>query len=130
MTSSRPLKVLAGVVIGLACCFSLTGAAASPDADLTRRTGEIALANWPECEFFVIETKYGFSLATWRSGLWFWDENDAVYGSADETGRHTVLVVGAVMSGEMALEFEETGTNLRRAQKAYYSRCDLQSSAK
>lgn len=118
------LKALVGGVLGLACCLSPTLTAPSPGPDLPRRTGEIALANWPECEFFVIETKRGFSLATWKSGLWFWDDADRIYGPVEETGRHILLVVGPVMSGEMAVEFEETGVDLRRAQTAYYNRCD------
>jgi hypothetical protein len=91
--------------------------------DLTRRTGEIALADWPVCNFFIIDAKGGFSLATWQSGLWWWEENDAVYGPVEGAGTHTILVAGRVMSGEMTVEFEETGADLRRAQKVYYKRC-------
>jgi hypothetical protein len=116
-------------LLGLAFALSASPAS-SLDFDLTRRTGEIALANWPDCNSLVIETENGFSLGMWVSGYWMWDESDRVYGPANQVGRQTVLVVGWVMSGEMTLDLEETGTDLKRAQKFYYSRCHPQTSSR
>jgi hypothetical protein len=115
---------LAGAMsLCLLLLHSQPAALAQSRFDLTRSTGEVVLGHWPDCAFLVIETKDSFSLTTWVSGLWSWDEGDRVYGPADQMGRQTVLVVGEVMSGDMTLDIEETTTDSRRAQKAYYKRC-------
>ena len=120
-------KVRCHLVGALSLCLALlhdpSAALAQSPFDLTRSTGEVVLGHWPDCSFLIIETKDSFSLATWVSGLWTWDEGDRVYGPADRAGRQTVLVVGTVMSGEMTLDVEEITTDTRRAQKRYYKRC-------
>ena len=115
------------LVGALSLCLALlhdpSAAIAQSPFDLTRSTGEVVLGYWPDCSFLVIEAKSGFSLATWVSGYWMWDEGDRVYGPADQAGRQTVLVVGNVMSGDMTLDIDETTTDTRRAQRSYYMRC-------
>ena len=118
-----PLRPFGRGVLALTLLLNPSAALAQSPFDLTRSTGEVVLGHWPDCTFLVIEAKGGFSLATWVSGLWTWDEGDRVYGPADQVGRQTVLVVGMVMSGEMTLDIEEITTDIRRAQKRYYKRC-------
>ena len=118
-----PLWAFGRGVLALTLLLNPPAALAQSPLDLTQSTGEVVLGHWPDCPFLVIETKDSFSLATWVSGLWTWDEGDRVYGPADRAGRQTVLVVGMVMSGEMTLDVEEITTDTRRAQKRYYKRC-------
>jgi hypothetical protein len=118
-----PLRPFGRGVLALTLLLNPSVALAQSPLDLTQSTGEVVLGHWPDCPFLVIETKNSFSLATWVSGLWTWDEGDRVYGPADRAGSQTVLVVGMVMSGEMTLDIEDITTDVRRAQKRYYKRC-------
>lgn len=93
--------------------------------DLKRSTGEIALADWPSCNFFIIHSPHGFAPVTWPSGMWFFDEGDLVYGALDQSGIRLLHTAGTVMTGEMTVEIEEVGADLRRAQRAFYKRCKL-----
>jgi hypothetical protein len=97
-----------------------------PNPDLTRSTGQIALADWPFCDFFIIHTSDGFALVTWQRGMWFFEEGDVVYGALDQSGVRSLHVAGHVMSGEVTVGLEEVGTDLRRAQKAFYKRCKIE----
>jgi hypothetical protein len=114
-------------IIGAAVCLVLAGEMepVPPEPDLTRSTGAVALADWPFCNFLVLQTPKGFALAMWKSGIWFFEETDVVHGSLDGIGAHTIHVTGSVMSGEMTVDIEEAGTDLRSAQKAYYKRCKI-----
>ena len=93
------------------------------DIDLLHPTGEVALDDWPFCDVFVIRSGDDFSLARWRSGMWFWGEADTIFGQAYRAGLQVLFLAGAVMSGEMTVLIEETGLDLRRAQDTYRARC-------
>jgi hypothetical protein len=56
-----------------ATCLFLVGHAEAirPKPDLTYRTGDIALSDWPFCAFLVIHTPKGFALVVWQDGMWF-----------------------------------------------------------
>ncbi len=95
------------------------------EIDLSRKTGEVALTE-PECEFFVIVVGQRFSLASWQSGLWTWEEGSAVYGPIDQQGVHTMLVVGPTLSSKITVAVESTGLALPKAQTMFYKRCGLQ----
>jgi hypothetical protein len=90
------------------------------------RTGDVALDNWPNCDFFVVHTAHGFSLAMWQSGMWIFGEGDQVYGLANHVGQQSILLAGMVMSGQMTVEIEAVGVDLPHAQAAFYKRCKIQ----
>jgi hypothetical protein len=94
--------------------------------DILSKTGDIALDDWPFCDFFVIHTDHGFSLALWQSGMWIFGEGDDVYGPADQVGQQSILLADIVMSGPMTVQIEAVGVSLPRAQAAFYKRCKVQ----
>ena len=97
-----------------------------PDPDILFKTGDIALDNWPYCDFFVIHTDHGFSLAMWQSGMWIFGEGDDVYGPADQVGQQSILLAGTIMSGQMTVEIEAVEVSLAVAQAAFYKRCKVE----
>jgi hypothetical protein len=115
---------LAPILLAGTCLFFIGWAGAPPQKpDLTHSTGVIALGDWPVCDFLVIQTLKGFVLATWKSGMWFFEEGDVIHGSLDQVGAHKIHGTGSVMSGEMTVEIEGVAVDLRQAQEAYYRRC-------
>jgi hypothetical protein len=119
--------------VGLAAVLSCTGLPVPAEPrppDLATRSGLIALSNWPQCDFLILlaGTEFSgsnYSLATWKSGMWFWEEGDPFYGAVRAPGMQVILVAGTVMTGEMTIEVEEVGVTLSRAQSAYYHRCKI-----
>lgn len=96
-----------------------------PDPEVLSKTGDVALDNWPYCDFFVIRTGEGFSLALWQSGMWIFGEGDDVYGPATQVGRQSILLAGTIMSGQMTIKIEAVGVSLAAAQAAFYKRCKV-----
>jgi hypothetical protein len=125
MTRSAFLLVVSWCVLP-AAAFALQP---SSDLDLTRVTGEVALDDWPFCDFLVVHTDRGFSLVTWQSGLWTFGEGDRVYGPVQHSGPQTILIAGPVLSGEMMVDVEEVGVDLQHAQSSFYTRCKDRNSA-
>jgi len=116
------------IVLALTLSLTWTGAVDEHemrDPDILARTGDIALDNWPFCDFFVIHTDHGFSLAMWQSGMWIFGEGDDVYGPADQVGRQSILLAGTITSGQMTVEIEAVGASLAAAQAAFYKRCKV-----
>ena len=96
-----------------------------PEHDELAKTGDVALDDWPMCDFFVVHTSRGFALVMWQSGLWIFGEGDDVYGLADRVGRQTILLAGPILSGQMTVDIEATGVDLADAQAAFYKRCKI-----
>ena len=114
------------IACGLASPIAGLPAHPADTIDLSRAIGEVALDDWPHCNFLVVRTQRGFSLATWQSGLWTFGEGDRVYGPVDRAGLQMIAVAGPVMSGEMSVEVEEVGVDLARAQSVFYKRCKIE----
>jgi hypothetical protein len=95
------------------------------DPSSMTQTGDVALDDWPNCNFFVVHTEQGFSLVMWQSGMWIFGEGDQVYGHANQIGQQSILLAGIVMSGHMTVEIEAVGVDLARAQAAFYKRCKI-----
>jgi hypothetical protein len=115
-------------VLAITSSVSLTGASDDhplPDPDVLAKMGDVALDNWPQCDFFVVHTKQGFSLVMWRSGMWVFGEGDDVYGRADRIGPQSILLAGPILSGQMNVEIEAVGVDLSTAQDAFYKRCKI-----
>ena len=89
------------------------------------QTGDVALDNWPHCDFFVVHTAHQFSLVMWQSGMWIFGEGDHVYGPANQVGLQSILLAGIIMSGQMTVAIEAVGVDLAQAQAAFYKRCKI-----
>ena len=98
----------------------------SLEAPILFKSGDIALDNWPFCDFFVVHTKDGFALMLWQRGMGVYGEGDDIYGLTDRTGQQTVLVASEIVSGHMSVNVEVNGVNLPHAQAAFYKRCKIQ----
>jgi hypothetical protein len=115
-------------VLAVACSIPMFGVGdeRSPsDPSPIVQTGDVALDDWPNCDFFVVHTAHGFSLVLWHSGMWIFGEGDYVYGPANQIGRQSILLSGIVMSGQMTVEIEAVGVDLPDAQAAFYKRCKI-----
>jgi len=97
----------------------------SLDADVLYRAGDVALDDWPSCDFFVVHTQHGFSLMEWQRGSGIFGEGDDIYGLTDHTGLQTVLVASLILSGQISIRVEAVGLDLPHAQAAFYKRCKV-----
>jgi hypothetical protein len=115
-------------VLALTSSVSLAGAdGETPSAEFEPLIGmgDVALDNWPFCDFFVVHTDQGFALARWQSGLWTFTEGDHVYGLADRPGQQTIWLSGPILSGEMIVDLEAVRVDLPTAQDTFYRRCKI-----
>jgi hypothetical protein len=92
-----------------------------------RSPAVVALSDSPSCQFLIIHTPTGFSLAWWRRGFHLFAEGDAVQGETSKTGIHDLEVVPdpsfGEIGGQFVVEIVETGANLQRAQTVFYRVC-------
>lgn len=115
------------ILVPALTCLAFASADETPryEPDLEAKSGTIALSDWPFCDFFVIDTGHGFALVQWASGMWIFDEADPVLGRVDRTGVQTIHVDGLITAGDMTVNVEEVGVDLRLAQRAFYRRCKI-----
>ena len=90
-------------VLAITSSVSLMGAGDDhswPEPDVLAKMGDVALDNWPHCDFSS-SIRSMASLAMWKSGMWVFGEGDDVYGSADRIGPQSILLAGPGLSGQM-----------------------------